>query len=286
MTRPRLAVVGYASIDEIVGGGCGGPIVRTIGGGAVYAALSALQLGVDVALHVGFGSDFPDAWIAELERLGVDLSASERRDHPTRRTRLAYLAGEQRSADADRSEAWIEATHALQPPLPARSFDGILLCPMPLPLVRRAIAAAGSARLIADTSEFFAAEGPSALRAFDGVDLFAPSLAEVHRLTGEDCEGRAIARLAAAVPTLVVKKGRRGLSRHDGLDEHHHAIEPVDAVDPTGAGDAAVGAIAGALLLGFEPRRQLEAAAAAGRRAVGAIGPAAFGWTCSSNRNF
>jgi sugar/nucleoside kinase (ribokinase family) len=278
MARPRLAVVGYASIDEILGAGSGAEPVSTIGGGAVYAALSALRLGVDVSLHVCFGHDFPKTWIAELERLGVDLSASQWRDHPTRRTRLSYLVGEQRSAEADRSAAWIAATEALQPPMPSNRFDGLLLCPMPLPLVARAIAKARGAPIVADTSEVFAAEGPSALEAFAGVDLFAPSLAEVHRLSGERDETRAMARLAAAMPSLVVKKGRRGLSRFEAGGELHHAIEAIDAVDPTGAGDAAVGALAAGLLLGWQPLAQLEAAAAAGRRAVSATGPAAFGW--------
>lgn len=56
----RLAVVGYASIDTIV---VEGNPHSTIGGGAVYAALSAARYGSEVSLHVAVGEDFPTHWL-------------------------------------------------------------------------------------------------------------------------------------------------------------------------------------------------------------------------------
>lgn len=276
MERPRLAVLGYLSIDEIVGPDA--EPIASIGGGAIYAALSAARMGVDVVLHVCLGSNVPPAWIAELRRLAIDLSATEPRDHPTRRTRLSYQPDEQRRGDADRDAAWRAATQALQPPLPRGRFDGLLLCPIPLDLASRALRAKGDAVAIADTSEVFAAGGPAAMSAFSGVDIFAPSLAEARLLAGRRDDAQAMSDLAARVPVLVVKKGRAGLSRFEGGTEIRHRIDAIEAIDPTGAGDAAVGALAAARLLGFDPRGQLEAAAAAGRLVVGARGPAALGW--------
>jgi sugar/nucleoside kinase (ribokinase family) len=279
VTRPRLAIVGYASIDEIRGADRGPP-VEAIGGGAIYAALSASRLGVDVALHVSVGSDFPGAWIDRLAALGLGLSAVRRVDAPTRRARLSYGSDEERRAGADRDAAWRRATEALRPPLPdTAGHDAVLLCPMPLDLVARSVRSLrGRTRLVADTSEIFAAAGPAALAAFDGVDLFAPSLDEAHRLTGEAEEEPAAAALAARFPLVVLKRGRRGLLRLQGQARLAHPIDAVAAIDPTGAGDATVGALAAALLTESDPRRQLEVAAEAGRLAVGAQGPAELGW--------
>ncbi len=279
MTRRRLAVVGYASIDEISGPGSTG-LVEAIGGGAIYAALSAARLGVDVALHVSFGADFPAAWIERLAARGIDLSATRHVDNLTRRARLSYDSDEERQAGADRDAAWRRATESLRPPLPdAAEHDAVLLCPMPLDLVAQAVTfLRGRTCIVADTSEIFAAAGPAALAAFDGVDVFAPSLEEAHRLTGEAEEERAAAVLAARFPLVVLKRGRRGLLRLEGSAKLARPVDIVAAIDPTGAGDATVGALATALITESDPLRQLEVAVEAGRLAVSAQGPAALGW--------
>lgn len=272
-------MVGYASIDEISGPGST-VLVEAIGGGAVYAALSAVRLGVEVALHVSFGADFPAAWIERLAALGIDLSATRHVDTMTRRARLSYGSDEERRAGADRNAAWCRATEALRPPLPdAAGHDAVLLCPMPLDLVAQAVTILrGRTCIVADTSEVFAAAGPAALAAFDGVDVFAPSLEEAHRLTGEAEEERAAAALAARFPLVVLKRGRRGLLRLEGSAKLAHPVDVVAAVDPTGAGDATVGALAAALVAESDPLRQLEVAAEAGRLAVSAQGPSALDW--------
>jgi sugar/nucleoside kinase (ribokinase family) len=276
MPAPRLAVTGYASIDEIHLPGEASAL--TIGGGAIYAALAAVRAGVAVSLHVAIGEDFPRAWIDRLSAYGIDVSAVDRRSGPTRRSRLHYDTDEQRRASSRRDPQWWERTRALRPPIPAGGFDGYLVCPAPLEVVRRVSKAACGAPVVADTSEAFALDGPAALATFAMVSVFAPSLDEVHLLSREPDEERAIARLAAVAPVLIVKKGRRGLSRHAGGEVLRHVPPAVRAVDPTGAGDSAVGALAGAILLGMEPARQLAVAAEAGGVAIGAIGPAAFGW--------
>lgn len=273
---PTLAVVGYASIDTITLPGRAP--VETIGGGAVYAALSAARLGVGVTLHVAVGDDFPTAWIAQLGALGIDISAVARRPGPTRRVQLTYGADEQRLASAVRDAAWWERTHALAPPLPLRGYAGYLACPIPLDMVRQLSAIAAGGVFVADTSEAFAAAGAEALAAFAGVGIFAPSLDEIRLLSGEPDDALAIRRVAESVPILVAKLGREGLSRIDHHGTLHHPITPVEATDPTGAGDATVGGLAAAVLLGESPASQLAFAAKAGREVVGGIGPAALGW--------
>ena len=100
---PTVGVVGYLSLDEIRVDGVGREDVP--GGAALYAALGALAGGVRVLLGAARGSDFPEAILEALAARGVDLSAVDRRDHPTRRARLVYGRAGRRDSGHDRQGA-------------------------------------------------------------------------------------------------------------------------------------------------------------------------------------
>ncbi|PWS38963.1 hypothetical protein DFH01_06880 [Falsiroseomonas bella] len=266
----RVFVMGYLSIDRVRGPD--GVAREQPGGAALYAALGARAVGAETALLAAAGEDWPEAWDTEAQRLGVDLSQRIRRAGPTRRARLDYAADGTRDSAHHAEAAWWERTAALAPPLPPGPLapdDVLVLCPMPSGQASRALDAAGPARAVVDTSEAFARREPEALRALlPRLFLFAPSREEIALLG--PLSGCAV----------VEKRGAEGLALFpaDGAAPRRFPPPPVAVVDPTGAGDATVGAIAGGLANGQDLDAALGAAVAIGARAVTAQGPAALGF--------
>ena len=274
MPRPIVDIVGYASIDRIEVPD--GHTYDSIGGAAIYAALSAARVAVTPRLCIAIGEDFPDDWLARLTALGIDTTLVERRAGPSRRTQLVYGHGEARKDSASRSDLWWERTRALSPPLPGGA-QTCLLCPIPPERIAE-MRRAAPGLLIADTSEVFAAGGAVALAHFLGVDTFAPSLDEAELLTGETEEDRILARLGEVSPSIILKRGDRGLLAWQDGRTLVCSPSPRIAVDPTGAGDATVGAISAAAAVGLDLVEQLAAGAEAGALTVQKPGPVALGW--------
>lgn len=280
MVRPVVDIVGYASIDRIEAPD--GQTYDSIGGAAIYAALSAARLAVTPRLCIAIGQDFPEDWLAQLTALGIDTTRVERRAGPSRRTRLVYGQGEARKNSAYRADLWWERTRALAPPLPGDA-QTCLVCPIPPERIAE-MRNAAPGQLIADTSEVFAQGGAQALARFQGVDTFAPSLDEAEMLTGEVEEDLILARLSGISPLVILKRGVCGLLvRQDG-QTLVCAPTPRVAVDPTGAGDATIGAISAAAALGLDLAQQLAAGAEAGALTVQKPGPIALGWEANLAR--
>lgn len=262
--------MGYLSIDRVRG--ADGVAREQPGGAALYAALGARAVGAEAILLAAAGEDWPAAWDAQARRCGIDLSQVARRAGPTRRARLDYAADGARDSAHHAEATWWERTEALLPPLPVTPLtadDVLVLAPIPAARVAAALDTAGPARAIADTSEGFARREPDALRALlPRLFLFAPSREETALLG--PLSGCAVAE----------KRGADGivLFPADGGAPQTFAPPAVIAVDPTGAGDATVGAIAGSLAQGRSLQEALRAAVAIGARAVTGQGPAAFGF--------
>jgi len=262
--------MGYLSIDRVRGPD--GVAHDQPGGAALYAALGARAVGAAPVLLAAVGEDWPPAWDRAAERCGIDLSQVARRAGPTRRARIDYAADGTRASAHHAEAAWWERTEALLPPLPAAPLaadDVLVLAPMPAARAAAAVDAAGPARAVADTSEGFARREPDALRALlPRLFLFAPSREETALLG--PVSGCAVAE----------KRGAEGLVLFpaDGGAPQVFAAPAVIAVDPTGAGDATVGAIAGGLAGGRSLQEALSAAVAIGAHAVTGQGPAAFGF--------
>ncbi|MDO4243302.1 MAG: hexose kinase [Actinomyces sp.] len=126
-------------------------------------------------------------------------------------------------------------------------------------------------RTVLDTS------GPLLLACAGGADLLKPNLEELTEATGEhDPRAGAEILLRAGARGVVVSDGPRGmhlLSRVGATVRSWHAAPPpVEVVNPTGAGDAAVAALAAHLAArpGTEPvgGRALEVAVALSAAAV------------------
>jgi sugar/nucleoside kinase (ribokinase family) len=253
--RPRLAVFGYAAIERIPGPG------------GAQIALAAARQGAAPALFAAIGDDWPRRWTEALEAAGVDVSGLERRYGPTRRNRP--VAAGACEAQVDRGHAWRRRTEALFPPAPKPGFDGYLACPAPLRGVALTVAAARGAFVCAETDGLCAAGPIQGPEAFAGVAMVAAEPDEAMALTGLDDPDAAAEALRAVAPVVVLRRGREGLERFAAEGRLRHAPPAHARTDAAGAGGAAAGALAAAVLLGETPARQLERAVEAETLAFG-----------------
>jgi len=228
MRALAVAVVGHVTNDALEEG------LRP-GGAALYAALTAQALGEEVTLFTRAGTDFVGR--ALLDRIGrVELlpapcttAFDERYRHGRRTVRLLAHAG------------------PLDVTLP--SADLVLVCPVAdeVPLAR--LSSARPRRLLAAGLQgwlrAFAPDGtasplrPADLGAFGACGLVSLSEEDVDGL-GPDV----LAAIRAAVPRVAVTAGAAG-ARLDGPEGVHHLPPlPVKSVDPTGAGDVFLAALA------------------------------------------
>jgi sugar/nucleoside kinase (ribokinase family) len=282
VTRPAVWVVGYLSLDVIV---VEGRVHEEVpGGGALYAALGAAAGGAAPVLVAARGPDFPETVLDALRAAGVDVSAVTRREHPTRRARLAHGAdGRRESAHYARPE-WHAATAALAPELPPATAGAVVavLTAMPAGDLARQIAwaRARGASVVVDTSEVFATRDRDGLLALaDRIDLFAPSREETRLLLPDLDDDGALAALALRCPRVVQKRGADGLALRSAAHPAGLRVAPRagPVVDPTGAGDACVGALAAGVARGLDDAALLALGGEVAARAVAGIGPAGLG---------
>jgi ribokinase len=278
----RVAVMGYLSIDTIeIDGACHGNVP---GGAAVYAALGAAAAGSMVSLHATAGEDFSAAWLDRLGTLGIDTAPVRHAAGASRRAQLAYGADGNRDSPHHDDAVWWEATEQLapRPPDAWSGIDLLVMAPMPIPLLREAMTGATrhGVRCIADTSTAFIAQDSDGLLALmPTLHGFAPSRAETDALFPTLDEDSAVLLLAELGPTMLHKRGPDGARLYAS-----HMVAPLDLPaprvlvrDPTGAGDATVGAFAAGIAAGLSLRIAAERALEIGARACTGIGPAALG---------
>jgi tagatose kinase len=119
---------------------------------------------------------------------------------------------------------------------------------------------------------------PAMREAFDHLldvaDVFLPSGHEVTLLAKTSNEQDAIDELLGrGVREIVVKRGARGCSFHDGTRGIDLPAFTVAEVDPTGAGDCFGATYVACRVQGMDAERALRYASASGARAVQAKGP-------------
>lgn len=267
--KPRVSVVGYLSLDHIEGA------PPEPGGAALYAALGAQAAGARVSLVAQVGQDFP-AWVPRrLKQLGIDTQELRPAPYPSRRTRLSESQGV-RSSPHFQDPAWWQATRQLAPPLPRPTAVAYLYSPMPLDLLTRQLRhGPRHAWRLADTSEAYL-HTMDQIMALSALSVFAPSLAETRRLRPHTPDGLAARRLARTIPYVVQKCGPQGL-RWIGPHSVRQGSRATQVVDPTGAGDAACGALLAGIARGLPPQRLLHLASGIAARAVAHWGARGLG---------
>jgi ribokinase len=276
--------IGYLSIDWIQNSeGSFGPIP---GGAALYAALGARAVGMPAGICAAIGQDYPSAWRRALVTSRIDITNVSTRSGPTRTTRLYYDPKGNRHSPHFRDPEWEERTQHLAPPIPddLQRFGVLTIGPAPIETLRAlaARAAAGNHKLIVDTSVAFVCRAPEALLALlSGVTLFVPSLEETRLLIPGANDDTAAVALAARGTDVLQKRGREGgflVRRGEASGIEIPAPSTGRVVDPTGAGDSMVGALAAMLARGADVLEASRAAMRVGALTVSDIGPKALGF--------
>lgn len=269
---PRLPLPGEELLSEGLG---------SCPGGIANLATATARLGLRTGLVAGFGDDTYADWMWDTlsGQEQIDLSASRRfpNSHSAITVSMAY-------AD-DRSMV----THCH--PLPEALDDALLAAP-----AARAAAVDLKAPsswwhslkerdtlLFADVGfDETGAWDQSVLRPLDECHGFTPNAVEAMRYTRTDRPTDAVRRLAELVPLAVVTDGVHGsfaIDQTTGEEAYCPAV-PVDAIDPTGAGDVFASSIILGTLAGWPLEHRLRFASLTSALAVRQFGGslAAPGW--------
>jgi ribokinase len=234
------------------------------GGKGANQAVMAARLGAQVALVGRVGRDaFGDAMLRHITREGIDaIYIKEDVKEPSGTAAIVV-------DDAARNCILVvPGANGTLTPQDVRDAESairparVLLCQLEVPInaVKEAFRIARSAGVRTILNPAPAAELPDELLQL--TDICVPNETELELLTGrstlnfDEIEAAARTLLRRGPPTVIVTLGARGvlIVTLDG-SEHVPAV-PVEAVDPTGAGDAFIGALAVFLA---EDRKLLEA---------------------------
>ncbi|WP_182422236.1 carbohydrate kinase family protein [Aureimonas sp. ME7] len=248
---PRILIAGYLSLDEVTQ--ASGETFQQAGGAALYAALGARQLGADVDLCASVGDDFPAGWIDALQGAGIGLPHVARRAGPSRWTRIIHAADGTRRSKHFADPRWWEAgrDHAPRPPGDLSGYDAVVACPMPSQALSDLLEAAARAgrSVIADLSEAYVSQERQAILALvPNLAVLAPSREETRLVLPGVDDAAAARHLAALGPAVVQKRGAEGAFCVEAGRAAAWIVPAPGArvLDPTGAGDATVGALAAA----------------------------------------
>jgi ribokinase len=284
----RVAVLGSLNMDLVVqvqdlpapGQTVVGDRLRTVPGGkGANQAVAAARLGGKVRMVGRVGSDaYGEELVEGLGEDGVDVSGIGRDGNvPTGVALILVAAGGQNMiALAPGANSRVSGDEVL------RLADGlepgdVVVLQLEVPLAAVA-AAAQAARRIGALVVFNAAPGtPVAGRELPLSDLLVVNEGEAAEIGGRpvpdlDAAESAAQRLSASADAVVITMGRLGAVLWDAGSCSRVAPRHVDAVDATAAGDAFVGAVAGALAAGWSLTEAVHLGNAAGAAAATRFG--------------
>ena len=258
------------------GGDVHGRVRLQPGGTSANAAVWAAWSGATARVHARIGDDLAGRTLqASLRERGVEAALTIDPAEPTGTMLVLHEPGE-RSMVADRG-----ANARLRPEdLPAPLAGGAVLVSGYLLLHSEghetAVAALGRA-----DSPLVAVETASwpLLESF-GVDRFFEVTAGIDVLLANDREARSLTRLEAGEAAqalgeryriVAVKLGDRGAALIAEGVRYDAPAEPVDELDPTGAGDAFDGVLLASLARGAEPADALSRACHAGAQVASSL---------------
>ena len=275
MSAPDLVTFGSLTLDNVVTAD-GTRLPRNAGGNVVYAALGAALWGGSVGLVSRAGADYPADFLAMLEDRGLDLGGIARIDAPHgMNVAFAYRP------DGSRVRAFPPEVVALIPPAERARFvdyttlgtahryaiwigfapDGDDIPTSWLGLRGAHLAAMPVQRHLAITARLPAGahvqvDSPWYDERTPGTDFHTPLLARIGLLLPSEADLavwrpelpplEAAALLARHTGRrILVKRGDAGclLLGTDGAPDFAVPAFPVDAIDPTGAGDSFCGGV-------------------------------------------
>ena len=240
----ELAVIGHIAIDRVIT--VTGSRTQ-LGGPPTYVSLVTQRLGTPVRAVTKVGGDMPRGFIDQLRERGIDLRGQIAAGAATTRFILDYRGAERRLSVASVCEE-IEPEDVGEPP------EAVLIAPIVGEVPPETASALTGSRLIALDPQGFVREvcedgSVRQKRWFDEgllrrITVYKSSEGELALITGEADPWRGLRRIrelgaAVAIATrggegalLLTRRGRYRISIY----------EIAETVDPTGAGDAFIGA--------------------------------------------
>ena len=222
---------------------------NVVGGSATYAAYSA-ALFAPVQIVAVVGSDFPQATLTDLGRVGVDCAGVEQAEGKTFRWAGRYA---ENLASRTTLDTQLNVFADFQPKLPTRftTTPFVLLGNIHPALQLDVLAQVQKPRLVAADTMNFWIEGERKVlgEVLSKIDLLIINDEELRQLAEDHNVKRAARKVLAMGPKrLVVKRGECGAML---FDDHGCFFAPAypleNEVDPTGAGDTFAGALMGYL---------------------------------------
>ncbi len=278
-----VAVIGHLTVDDIVLPD-GRTASATPGGNAVYTALGARLWPVQVVVITCRGSDYPEAAWARLTALpDVDWTRAIATSTPSRRQWALYDARGGRRYRA-RGDAPGYGDISPRPQLFAQGdwsrIDAVHIAPMPLAVVAEWVSCLRRLRQplyiqVDPHHDEIRGHGPDWAEILTQVDTFLPSELEARQLAREGLNAEALlALLSRHRPgTLILKNGEAGSTARQGDRVIHAPAVPVEAVDPTGCGDAYAGGVLAAVAQGRALSVQVAWGAVSASFALEGYGP-------------
>lgn len=238
-------------------------IERHPGGSSANTAAWLGHIGADVHFFGQVGAADNDRHTRELERFGVKSHLMSDRDRPTG-TIIIIVEGDDRTMLTDRGANVVFDLDSVPQDLIAIAnylhFTGHTIIDEPkrdsvVRLIDRAIAHGVTVSIDPATAGFISDFGVAEfLRLCAGAHILRPNEDEACVLAGVDDVELATERLTELFPLVVTTCGRDGVivgRRGDALVRI--PVDPIDVVDPTGAGDSFNAGLLSALARGLDP---------------------------------
>ena len=258
---PRICVVGSSNVDLTFrtprlprpGETLGGHAFHVgFGGKGANQAVAAARLGARVAMVSRVGRDvFAEGLLRNYREHGIDTTHVG--TDPECNTGVAAILVDDQARNCilvvPGANAALTPEH-IREAAPVVQGAQVLLLQLEVPVetIREAFRLARAAGVLTVLNPAPAAALPDELLGL--ADLCVPNETELELLTGrpvaslEQLEAAAHALRDKGTPTVIVTLGARGALVVDASGVQHVPPVPVNAVDPTGAGDAFIGSLA------------------------------------------
>jgi sugar/nucleoside kinase (ribokinase family) len=241
-----VGTVAFDSIDTPFGSA-----ERVLGGSASYLTLAARPFCDDVRLVGVVGHDFPDEYRQVLADGGVDLEGLEVDEDGE--TFFWHGQYHYDMNERDTLDTQLNVLASFEPDLPASYRDSNIVCLGNLePGIQRDVLdqVHDPEFVVADTMNYWIENTPESLRTtLSRVDCFVINDAEARELADEPNLVRAAGQIRDMGPEiLIIKKGEHGALLFTDESVFSAPAYPLEDIqDPTGAGDAFAGGLAGHL---------------------------------------
>lgn len=229
-------------------------------GGIANLAVATARLGLDTSLAAGFGDDVYGSWChSVLSHEGVNLARSRTVTQHTSVTVSMSYSGD-RAMVTHGHDLPMSADELIGIPPPARAVI-MDLTPARLREKWWREAASSGTQIFADVGWDETGRWPEEMLApLEHCAGFTPNSREAMAYTRTDTPEAALAAISERVPLAVVTLGPDGAIARDSAtgEEARAAALPMDALDPTGAGDNFMSALVYGRLAGWPLAQVLD----------------------------